>query len=245
MRNLFIFLSLALNALALDLTQEATHKESKLVVLFSPPKDWQYAMPKQVSAHVEVGFIGDGPSFFHPSINLATEEFGGTLKEYLKAVKAIHTAESKTTWRDLGKFVMRGGEGRLTEICSPSPFGEVKLLQAILLKEHKAYILTAAVLKKEFTHLQKEILESLQSLSFHPDLFSALSDPERKSHLEQIFARLDSLNPEEKKQEWENLQKQVIQGCPEMGGHWHYLALKEAHDRLFSTPPSQNLETPR
>ena len=222
---ILIFLAFAINAFP---------TESRLIALFSPPKDWQYAKPKNSSPHIQVGFIGSGSNFFHPSINLATEEFEGTLKEYLKAVKAIHTGEPKTTWRDLGKFAMRGGEGRLTEISSPSPFGDVKLLQAILLKEHTAYILTAAVLKKDFSHLQNEILASLRSLSFHADLFSPLLDPERKAHMERLFANLRSLDTEKKKEEWERLQKEVIQGCPEMGGHWHYLALKEAHGRIFS-----------
>ena len=202
------------------------------IPLFSPPSGWQCALPKNLSPHVQVGFIGKGASQFHPSINLATEEIDISLKEYVKAVKEIHIAEKNTAWRDLGKFSMKGGVGRLTEITSPSAWGDVKMLQAILVQEETAYILTAAVLKKEYPSFQKEILQSLQSLSLQPDLSAALGDEKRRREFEETLNALG--NSENREEQWERLQKAIAATYPEMGSHWQFLALKEGHARIYT-----------
>ena len=155
---------------------ESPRTETSLIAIFSPPSGWQSSRPKHHSTHVQIGFIGEGSSKFHPSINLAVEEIDISLKEYVKAVKEIHLDEKNTTWRDLAKFTMKGGSGRLTEITSPSAWGDVKMLQAILVSGKTAYILTAAALKKEYPEIQKEILQSLQSLDLQPDLFASIAD---------------------------------------------------------------------
>ncbi len=211
---------------------EAVSEKRQPIALFSPPAGWQCAKPRNLSQHVQVGFIGKGSTQFHPSINLATEEIEVSLKEYVKDVKEIHLSDKNTTWRDLGSFAMKGGVGRLTEITSPSAWGEVKMLQAILVQGKMAYILTAAVLKKEYPNFQKEILESLQSLSLQPDLF-AIVDEQKKSEIAQIFASLGNASdaPEIK---WKHLQKIIAEQYQEMGSHWQFLALQEGHSKIFS-----------
>jgi hypothetical protein len=250
-----MFLTFALSALLLSATaldasaepakeQVLTSEKKSKIPLFIPPKGWECALPKNLSPHVHVGFIGKGSSQFHPSINLATEEVDIPLKEYVKAVKEIHLAEKNTTWRDLGKFSMRGGVGRLTEISSSSPWGEVKMLQAILVEENVAYILTSAALKKEYQTLQKEILQSLQSLTLAPDLFSVISDEDKKREIESDFARLGNFLPtddieKKQKEQWESLQARVIDRFPEMGSHWHFLALRQGYAKIYPSAPSR------
>ncbi len=147
----FLFSSLAL---------EARH------CTFTPPSDWEMAQLTTPSPHVKMGFVGKGSAVFRPSINLATEEeVDVSLKEYVKAVKELQLADPMTKWRDLGKFAMEGGTGRLIEMTSPSPWGEVKVFQAFLVADQTAYILTAAVLKEDLPKLQSQLLASLRSLT--------------------------------------------------------------------------------
>lgn len=209
------------------------------IPLFNPPPGWQCALPKNHSPYVRVGFIGNGSTQFHPSINLASEEVDISQKEYVKAVKEIHLAEPGTKWRDLGKFSMNAGVGILTEISSTSVWGEVKMLQAILVQKKTAYILTAAVLKKDYPGLQKEILKSLQSFSLHPTLIAALPSEQLQDQFKQIFSTLGIFTEEGdvshlQKSQWEQYQKQVTELYPEMGSHWQFLALREGHTKIYS-----------
>ena len=218
------------------------HSQS-MIPVFVPPSGWQCALPKNLSQYVRVGFIGNGSTQFHPSINLAIEDVDTSQREYVKAVKEIHLADPKTTWRDLGKFTMKAGVGNLTEISSSSAWGEVKMLQAILVQNKKAYILTAAVLKKDYTRFQKEILESLQSLSLYPDLIAALPNENQRIKFKQLFAVLGKFSADAdvshlQKTQWEQVQKEVIEDYPEMGGHWHFLVLREGYEKIYlSAPP--------
>jgi len=133
---------------------------------FSPPSGWEKA--DQPPQGIEVGYLGKGASLFRPSVTLATEEVDLSLKEYTKVVKLIHQEDPNIQLRDLGKFAMAGGEGRLLEISTSGPCGEVKMLQGLLVKNSKAYILTAAVLKKDFAEYQSELLKAIRSLSIDP-----------------------------------------------------------------------------
>ena len=212
------------------------------VCYFTPPSDWQCAQPKNMSPHVQVGFVGKGSTEFSPSINLAFEEVDVSLKEYIKAVKGMHLSQKGTSWRDLGKFKLKEGDGRLTEISTTSAWGEVKMLQAIYIRDHKAYILTAAVLKKDYPNLQEKILESLQSLSLVPDLLTSV--PQKQS-FDEFYSKVNTI-PEEttpeqwKKSQWERLQKIVLNDCKEMGGHWQFLVLKEGYSKIYSKEQAEN-----
>ena len=209
------------------------------VAIFQPPTGWQAALPKTLSSYVQVGFVGKGSTYFHPSINLAIEEINVSQKEYIEAVRKIHVAKPETTWRNLGKFPMKGGVGTLTEISHPSSQGRVKLLQAILVKDHYAYILTAAMLYKDFPDLQKEILQSLQSLALYPHWIDAISEENRQAQFKEKFAELGHFTAGidvamHQTLQWENFQKEVVEDYPEMGSHWHFYALQEGYGKIFT-----------
>ncbi len=212
------------------------------IALFIPPPAWQGAQPKKPSDFVQICFVSKESFSFRPSINLATEEIDVSLKDYVKAVKEIHSKEPGTKWRDLGKFSMKGGMGRLTEMTSQTPFGDTKILQAILVKENTAYLLTASALKKDFPSLQKEILASLGSLSLHESLFAAIPDAIKQAKIADFFASLGSCNTEEnpliaKQKQLKSLVDTIVEGCPEMGSHWQFLALKEGVSKIEKAFP--------
>lgn len=207
------------------------------VCLFSPPKNWKIALPKNKSEYVQVGFITQGEKGFHPSINLAIEEVDVTLREYIQAIKEIHTAKPDTKWRDLGKFKMEGGIGRLTEISNTGPWGPVKMLQAILVKNQKAYILTAATLKSEFAQFQREILKSLKTLKTAKDLFSFLPNTPQKQELFETFTSLTQKieDPKKQQEKWIEFQNLASNFQEEMGPQWQFLLLKEGHSRIYNS----------
>lgn len=224
----------------------AVQEPSPPICYFLPPQSWEIAQPKHLSAHVQVGFIGKGSTDFRPSINLAFEAVDDVkMKEYLKAVKELHLAQPNTKWRDLGKFPMQAGDGRLTEITTTSPWGEVKMLQAILIKEGMAYILTSAVLKSDLQKFQTDILKSFRSLSLAPDFFSPIKDDQKRLELKNLFSSLGHFIGEEERsseqeKQWGLLQKKISEDAPHMGSHWHYLVLKEGYAKIYSSTSSED-----
>lgn len=201
------------------------------ICIFLPPTGWEIAHLKTPSPHILVGFIGKGSTDFCPSINLAIEEVDVPLKEYVKAVKEIHLADPKTKWRDLGKFAMQAGVGRLTEISNPSPWGEMKIFQAIVVKENKAYILTAAVLKQDLPKFQAEILSSLRSATLIPDLWTPIADLGKREELQNLFATLGKTKDIESQKL--RLQQQV-ETHSQLGPYWQFLVLKEGLAKITS-----------
>ncbi len=105
------------------------------ICYFQPPSDWECVCPKNLSEHVQVGFLGKSKTDFRPSINLSIEEVDLSLMAYVKLIREIHQTEMNLLWRDLGEFTSQAGKGRLGEISSQSTFGEIKMLQGILVKD--------------------------------------------------------------------------------------------------------------
>lgn len=130
---------------------------------FIPPDGWRFADAKSLPPHVHVMVVGKGKGSFPPSINLGTEAFSGTLKEYLKVVKAIndnHGAE----WRDLGSIPTESGEASLSQVDSKTEWGDIRMMHVILLKSGIVYILTVAALKDEFSSYYSDFFKSMKSL---------------------------------------------------------------------------------
>lgn len=205
--------------------------------VFTPPEGWQAAQPKQLSEHVQIGFVGKGSTEFHPSINLATEEIDCSLKEYVKAVKEIHTAQPNTTWRDLGKIQMKSGKGELTEITTTTPFGPIHMLQAIYVEKNIAYIVTAAVHKDDFLSQKQSIFKAIQSLQLVDSLATPIADLKLKNDFEAMFSQLGASSEEQRSDQWNQLQKFIVDKTGAMGGYWQFLALKEGYDKIHRKSP--------
>lgn len=204
--------------------------------LFTPPAGWEIAQLKNASPYVKIGFLGKGSGEFRPSINLAVEEeVDLSLKEYAKVVKELQKAENGTQLRDLGSFPMKCGKGKLLEITNPSPWGDIKILQALYVQDNQAYILTAAVLREDFLTLQKEILASFGTLAFTDDLFLQIEDVQKRKDFSAYFAQLGM--GAQKDVEWEALQKKLSQFA-HLGSYWVYLLAQEGHAKIYSSKGS-------
>ncbi len=198
---------------------------ASLTCLFLPPSGWEMAQPKAPSTDIQIGFFATASTNFRPSINFAIEkEIESDLKQYIKAVKSIHTEDPKTRYRDLGPLTTKAGEGRLIELTKPSPFGEMKVLQSIIVQDNTAYILTAAVLKEDFARYQAAILETFRSMELVTDLFSPISDLTKQTELKALF---DTLGSSHNRATAEALLQKHIRSIPELGSYWKFLVLKE------------------
>jgi hypothetical protein len=141
-------------------------EESEPFCYFIPPKGWAMAEPNLLGPQVKMAFVKiDKKRKFCPSLNLAIEKVEGGLNAYLNDVKVIHEQDRKNHWRKLGKVHTLAGEAQLTEIDTSSHMGAVRMLQLILLKEGRAYILTAAALKEDFCDFYQEFQSAFRSLT--------------------------------------------------------------------------------
>lgn len=134
-------------------------------VLFTPPKGWRAADPADLPKSVKAMVVGKGACEYPPSINLGTENYKGTLKQYLKRIKEINDSRG-TAWKDLGTIRTEAGDASLSQADAKTGWGEVRMMHAILKKGDTIYILTASSLKDEFSKFYKDFFAALKSLRF-------------------------------------------------------------------------------
>jgi len=137
-------------------------------IVFNPPKGWYLADPNALPPHVRVMVVGKGSYEFPPSINLSTEEFEGTIKEYLRIVKEINHSQG-SEWKDLGTIRTAAGKGSLSQADAITEWGPIRMMHVILPRNGMIYILTAAALRDEFPRFYKTFFESLRSLRINQD----------------------------------------------------------------------------
>jgi len=207
--------------------------EAKTYYFFEPPKNWECIDPKALSPSVEVGFLGKGKAQYFPTINLASEEVDSTLSQYVKDVKKIHKLDKNTSFRDLGKLKTKAGPAQLLELTTKTKFGVVKMFQAILVKNKKAIVLTAAMQKDEFIDMHKIFIQAFRSLTFTNNLTDPIQDPKKQQTLKLAISDLENLtDPIQAQKKLKTIQKMVQNNYQELGLHWQLLLLNEAQAKL-------------
>src|SRR5262249_21615391 len=94
------FLIACLLATATNQMPPETPQEQETVT-FIPPTGWKLAEKDKLPKSVQVMILGKGAHEMPPSIYLTTEQYNGTLKEYLEIVKQINKNKGNE-WKDLG-----------------------------------------------------------------------------------------------------------------------------------------------
>ncbi|MCI0382570.1 MAG: hypothetical protein L0207_05940 [Chlamydiae bacterium] len=209
--------------------------------LFVPPNGWEFALPQEDCSLVQACFKKKG-SGFTPSINFAIEKVAVSLEEYLRIVKSNYEEDyPHCTWKNLGWLKSQAGNGVVMEIDLPSQGGDMKLLQFVLFKDQKAYILTGATLKKDFFTYLPIFQKSFESLQFIPDLFSLISNEKKRADLKEMISQT-TFSLQKKEENIKSLEKRLYhltsvlnRHYSEMGGYGHYLILKEMEKQLAST----------
>lgn len=141
-------------------------KQAADVAVFTPPQGWRLADTKALPPSVKIMVVGKGERDFPPSMNLGTEPFDGTLKDYLKVVKSINDAQG-ATWKDLGMIRTEAGEASLSQLDTKTEWGNVKMMHVMMVKNGTVYILTAAALQEEFPKFYKDFFDAMKSFRFN------------------------------------------------------------------------------
>lgn len=134
-----------------------------------PPKGWECVQdPSQLPQKVQVIYIGASAekNALNPSLNIAHEMTDSALSEYIALAKTYHEGYGNTRCALLGKMKTAAGEVELMQIDRPSQWGDVRFLQAMLIHNGEAFVITATCLKKEFGSLSSHLFRAIQSISF-------------------------------------------------------------------------------
>lgn len=153
MRKLIILFLFPVFILTAEETRQAT---------FVPPSGWRAADLKELPASIKFMVVGTGTREVPPSINLGFETYQGTLKNYLKIVKDINSAQGDN-WKDLGIVQTAGGPASLSQVDVKTEWGVIRQMHLIYLDQGVVYILTAAALREEFPKFYNDFFNSLKS----------------------------------------------------------------------------------
>lgn len=139
------------------------------LITFTPPAGWVMGDASVLPPSVKVMVVGKAHSILPPSINLATEPYQGTLKQYLKTIKKMNDANGNP-WKDLGTIRTQAGTASLSQVDFPSKWGDIRMMHVILVRNGHVYILSASSLKSEFPLFYNAFFSSLRSLKIVKDL---------------------------------------------------------------------------
>lgn len=226
-------------------------------VAFTPPKGWFLADPKAFDPVIKVAVVGKGSSEYPPMLFLMAEPFSGTLKDYLKIVKAKND-EKGDEWKDLGTIRTEAGEASLSQREAKTKWGTEKLMHVILLRNGTIYMLTGAALKNEFSNFYKEFFDSFRSLRINKNVFEMVEDSGRRAELIQASQNLekswdeyytqykerfgDSSNTamnaftseEFKKTYWNPFTAMLSKNYGDMGSEWQKQMIKHMQNTLLN-----------
>lgn len=193
--SLLLFSSLAASSSESDKSRSlapspSASSEREDLIYFTPPSGWMLADPAALPGKVKTMVIGKALSSFPPSINLSTEPYSGTLKQYLKIVKNMNSAQGYE-WKDLGTIQTAAGTASLSQVDTKSQWGTIRLMHVILVREGSVYILTASALKNEFPSYYKDFFASLKSLRIIKDPYEMIDDRQLRKELQTCVSSIE------------------------------------------------------
>lgn len=233
-------------------------KELEHIVLFIPPKGWSAADSAVLPSTVQFLVFGKGAHPFPPSMNLTTEPFGGSLKQYLGIVKNMNAAQGYE-WKDLGTIETESGPASLSQVDTKSEWGEVRMMHVIFIKDNRIFNLTSAALKEEFSKFYKDFFTAVGTLRINKDILDMVKQPQKKTELktaynkvlnqwkdllmqkkkEQPTVEIDSMKDQlfESKQfqtqVWTSFKDNLNKKYSDMGPEWQDFVLQKIENDLF------------
>ena len=130
--------------------------------IFTVPKGWASVEREQLPSNIECLVVGSSKTSFPPSINLSTENFKGSLEDYLNIVKNI-SKEEGSKFKKLGQIETHAGTASLSQTDLNTEYGKVRLMHAMLLHNETMYILTTSALSKEYVAFYPLFFHTMQS----------------------------------------------------------------------------------
>lgn len=236
--------------------------EDNNFVMFTPPPGWQAFDTSSLSPRLRMMVVGKGQSSVPPSINLAMEPYQGTLKQYLKTIKAINDSQGYE-WKDLGTIRTEAGTGSLSQVDTKSEWGDIRQMHTVLLKNGTIYIVTAAAQKDEFATFYKDFFAAMKSFRISKDLFDTVADTKQRAKLKSANELLKSQwkkmlierqtaskdvpieivkeelfrSEEFQNTAWKPFEKSLSEQFRDLGSQWQALVLQQTEDELFTINP--------
>lgn len=133
------------------------------VFQITPPASWIVLDPKVLPKTVSMMTVGKTLTTFPPSINVSSEPYRGTLKDYLQMVKKKEEEQGKK-WQDLGSIKTEAGSANLSQVDYETNWGIVRSMHVILVKDEQVAVVTVAALKSEFSQFYPTFFTSMRSL---------------------------------------------------------------------------------
>lgn len=130
------------------------------------PQGWEcISDPTQLPAKVKIVYIGSGKWQLTPSINLACESSPLTLPQYIEEAKAYHEKTADTKATKLGPIMTKAGEAQLLQVDRKTGWGQVRFIQAALMSDQNAYVITATCLQEDFGRVSRAFFQTIQSFA--------------------------------------------------------------------------------
>lgn len=230
--------------------------KSEEMIYFTPPLGWYVVTPEMVAESAEksplvskfaqqlpksVRFmvVGKGQGIFPPNMNLTTQYYAGTLKEYLKMIKAINDSQGYD-WKDLGTIKTPSGNASISQVDNKTEWGSVRYMRLILLKDKTIYMLTASAIASEFSQYYNEFFKSMKSLTVNKNPVDMIKSKDKQREYKQIYEKLQSKwsaafaqkKQQEPEKETHELKQQVFESAEFQKNGW--TPFKQAIAEKFS-----------
>ena len=219
---------------------------------FEPPTGWTMTSSRPFKEGMKIGFVESKRRIFAPSISLSVEKISCSEKEYLTSVQRAHGFDHAKEVRLLGTFETRSGRADLFQIDMKHTWGEIRILQAILIKEGYAHIQTAACLKSEFAKICDQLLKSFQSLRISSDFFSTIRNRKKLENsfncLKMAWKRYSQGGDEKgadlfrerlfREDQWVPFVDSVKRDYRDLGICWQMLAIEHLKEELIRSTPA-------
>lgn len=178
----FICVCVWMTSIAYGATPPEKVEKEEVFFTLTAPKGWSCIQDKnELPGKIQAVYIGSGNGTFTPSINLATEKTTMPIGDYTALAKKYHEGQGDTKCINLGTLKTKAGEMHLLQIDRHTQWGPVRFLQASVIHEGIAYVLTATCLSQEFSALHMQFFQAIQS-------FTILSGLENKRPLSSLNA---------------------------------------------------------
>jgi hypothetical protein len=155
------------------------------LVLFTPPSGWAFADPKtyQHLPRIRMMIFKEGGSgTVMPSINIASQPFKGTLKDYIKIIKSRVAAEG-SDYKDLGTLRTDAGLAALCQIDQTTNNGVSRRMCAVLLKNDEIFLISAAASKDKFNLYYKDFFNAFRSVKIGKDVIDIIPQSHKRATL--------------------------------------------------------------
>lgn len=130
------------------------------------PKGWDCVSDTaQLPKKVQCIYIGTAQSALRPTLNVAVEPTNETLNNYYAAAKSYHISEPDTHCNDLGVIITKCGQAKMMQIDRVSTWGNVRFIQASIIIDQVAYVITGTCLREDFSACCATFFDTIQSFN--------------------------------------------------------------------------------